>query len=104
MSIFSYIFLFVRIILIKLKYKWLLGMVSRYAFNIFKEYKENMDFKIISKLKRGVVNSNNILSFKKPLIQTFSNTFFRLSINFFVTSRFQIHYKMLCMLLQTHSF
>lgn len=53
MSIFSYIFLFVRIILIKLKYKWLLGMVSRYAFNIFKDYKENMDFKIILSSKEG---------------------------------------------------
>ena len=46
-SIFSYIFLVVGIILIKIKYKWLLSMVSRYAFNIFKDYKEILDFKLI---------------------------------------------------------
>lgn len=52
-SIFSYIFLVVGIILIKIKYKWLLSMVSRYAFNIFKDYKEILDFKLILSSKEG---------------------------------------------------
>ena len=53
-SIFSYIFLVVGIILIKIKYKWLLSMVSRYAFSIFKDYKEILDFKLPLSSKEGI--------------------------------------------------
>ena len=37
----------------KIKFKWLLSMVSRYAFNIFKDYKEILDFKLILSSKEG---------------------------------------------------